>query len=469
MFNSLRSRLWLTYVLIVIMVLAVCAVGLIYALRQSPLLYRQVINQIEVSSELLVRRLDPLSDLSTERFILAFKNESEDINGSAALFDGSGKFLTTNITGNEAIMRLIASQVDLKTQDGAEVNLFAGDERNKDWFYAVRAIGDDYYILTAISKPVFQFSTIIKDEFMSPLLQAGAIVLIFAFFISLIISNWIALPLKHITKSAEALAEGDLIEIPLEGPKEVQQLAGTFNLMSKKITAGAQSQREFVANVSHELKTPLTSIQGYAQAILDGTVASKPEIDKAANVILIETNRLHRLVMDLLMLARLEAGTANIQHSEVHVQALLANMVDKFSIQAEKQAIHLQMEIIPNVIVMGDGDRLAQVFSNLIDNALKFTPENGMVKISAKTQNRDICIKVADNGLSIPNAEREKIFDRFYQSESSRKYGKKKGFGLGLSIAREIIQSHHGQIWVEDNAGQGSVFIVKLPIQRNKS
>jgi len=349
------------------------------------------------------------------------------------------------------------------------VNLFAGGERNKDWFYAVRSIGDDYYILTAISKPVFQFSTIIKDEFMSPLLQAGAIVLIFAFFISLIISNWIALPLKHITKSAEALAEGDLIEIPLEGPKEVQQLAGTFNLMSKKITAGAQSQREFVANVSHELKTPLTSIQGYAQAILDGTVASKPEIDKAANVILIETNRLHRLVMDLLMLARLEAGTANIQHSEVHVQALLINMVDKFSIQAEKQSIHLQMENIPDVVIMGDGDRLAQVFSNLIDNALKFTPENGMVKISAKIQNRDIYVKVADNGLNIPKDEREKIFDRFYQSESSRKYGKKKGFGLGLSIAREIIQSHHGQIWVEDNAGQGSVFIVKLPIHRNKS
>ncbi|NMC45203.1 MAG: HAMP domain-containing histidine kinase [Chloroflexi bacterium] len=469
MFTSLRSRLWSTYVLIVIMVLAVCSVGLIYALRQSPLLYRQVINQIDVSSELLVRRLNPLVDRSRERFIQAFQTESRDIDTNVALFDRNGQFLATNIAGSEIALQLIAQQVDFEMQDGADVSLFAGGERNKDWFYTVRSLGDNYYVLTAMIKPVFQFSTIVKDEFMSPLLQAGAIVLIFAFFISLIISNWIALPLKHITQSAEALSEGDLVEIPLEGPKEVQQLASTFNLMSKKITAGAQSQREFVANVSHELKTPLTSIQGYAQAILDGTVESKPAIDKAANVILIETNRLHRLVMDLLTLARLEAGTANIQHSEVHIQALLANMVDKFSIQAEKQAIQLHIDRIPDVVIMGDGDRFAQVFSNLIDNALKFTPEKGQVRISAEIANQDIMIKVADTGLGIPEVDREKIFDRFYQSETSRKYGKKKGFGLGLSIAREIIQSHHGKIWVEDNAGRGSVFVVKLPIHRNKS
>lgn len=469
MFTSLRSRLWLTYFLIVIMVLAVCAIGLIYALRQSPLLYRQVINQIDVSSELLVRRLDSIVDLPTERFILAFQNESRDIDANAALFNHDGQFLIANITGSEAALQLIAKQIDFNAQDGTDVDLFGGGERNKDWFYTVRSIGDNYYILTAIIKPVFQFSAIVKDEFMSPLLQAGAIVLVFAFFISLLISNWIALPLKHITKSAEALAEGDLIEIPLEGPKEVQQLAGTFNLMSTKITAGAQSQREFVANVSHELKTPLTSIQGYAQAILDGTVESKPAIDKAANVILIETNRLHRLVMDLLTLARLEAGTANIQHSEVHIQALLVNMLDKFSIQAEKQSIQMQMDHVPDVVIMGDGDRLAQVFSNLIDNALKFTPENGQVHISAEMVAKNIMIKIADTGLGIPEVDREKIFDRFYQSETSRKYGKKKGFGLGLSIAREIIQSHYGNIWVEDNAGQGSVFVVKLPIHRNKS
>ena len=129
----------------------------------------------------------------------------------------------------------------------------------------------------------------------------------------------------------------------------------------------------------------------------------------------------------------------------------------------------MQMDLVPDVVIMGDGDRLAQVFSNLIDNALKFTPENGQVHISAEMVAKNIMIKIADTGLGIPEVDREKIFDRFYQSETSRKYGKKKGFGLGLSIAREIIQSHYGNIWVEDNAGQGSVFVVKLPIHRNKS
>jgi signal transduction histidine kinase len=304
---------------------------------------------------------------------------------------------------------------------------------------------------------------------MGPVMQASLIVIVFAFFISLIISNWIALPLKQMSQSAKALSEGDLIEIPLKGPREVRRLANTFNLMSKKITASSRSQREFIANVSHEFKTPLTSIQGFAQAILDGTVKSKKEVDKAASVILIETNRLHRLMMDLLMLVRLEAGTANMQQEEISIRDLLGNMMDKFSLQAEQQGVTLSMGQISNGIVLGDGDRLAQVFSNLIDNALKYTGVNGKVEISAKIEENSILICVKDSGIGISKSEREKIFERFYQIDASRKYGKKKGFGLGLSIAREIIQSHHGTIWVESSPDEGSAFYVKLPITMNKN
>ncbi|MHB8808233.1 MAG: sensor histidine kinase [Anaerolineaceae bacterium] len=468
MFNSLRSRLWLTYALIILMVVAVVMLALIITLRESSLLYRQMINELEITTELWARRLEPLTDLQMDRFLLAFSEETGDSTIQAAIVDEEGVFLTSNIPNADSALRAMGAQVDLQDSTTTETSQFR-DTQGNDWFYRVRTLGDTYFLLTAVEKPIFSFSTIAKDEFMGPVMQAGLIVIVFAFFISLIIGNWIALPLKRMSQSAEALSEGDLIEIPLEGPKEVRRLANTFNLMSKKITASSQSQREFIANVSHEFKTPLTSIQGFAQAILDGTVKSKKEVNKAASVILIETNRLHRLMMDLLMLARLEAGTANMQQAEVSIRELLGNMMDKFSLQAEQQGVNLSMEQIPDGIVSGDGDRLAQVFSNLIDNALKYTSSGGKIEISAGIEEKNILICIRDSGIGISKSEREKIFERFYQIDSSRKYGKKKGFGLGLSIAREIIQSHHGTIWVESSPDEGSTFFVKLPMIMNKS
>ncbi|MGV8025140.1 MAG: ATP-binding protein [Anaerolineaceae bacterium] len=468
MFNSLRSRLWLTYALIVLMVVAVVMLALIITLRESPLLYRQMINELEITTELWARRLEPVVDLKTDRFLLAFSDETGNAAIQAAIVDKDGIFLASNNPDHDSMLQTMAAQVDLQDPTTTETDQFQ-DTQDNDWFYRVRGLGDTYFLLTAVEKPIFSFSTIAKDEFMGPVMQAGLIVIVFAFFISLIIGNWIALPLKRMSQSAEALSEGDLIEIPMEGPKEVRRLANTFNLMSKKITASSQSQREFIANVSHEFKTPLTSIQGFAQAILDGTVKSKKEVEKAANVILIETNRLHRLMMDLLMLARLEAGTANMQQTEISIHDLLGNMMDKFSLQAEQQGVSLCMGKVPDGMVSGDGDRLAQVFSNLIDNALKYTASSGKVEISARIDEKNILICVKDSGIGISKSEREKIFERFYQIDTSRKYGKKKGFGLGLSIAREIIQSHHGTIWVESRPDEGSSFFVKLPIILNKS
>jgi len=467
MFNTLRSRIWLSYALIVLMVLVVGSIGLIIALRQSPLLYRQVINQLDVTSELLVRRFEPFMNLPTEQFQVAFSEETADSGIQVTVVDFNGNYLASNFQEDIDIVTGIQAENDLQQVSQSEVSLFK-DAEGEEWFYKVRSLGSGYYLLTAISKPQYSFSMIVKDEFLGPLMQAGLIVMLIAFFISLFISNWIALPLKRMSESAEALSKGDLIDIPMQGPKEVRRLAQTFNSMSQKITAGARSQREFIASVSHEFKTPLTSIQGFAQAILDGTVRSKQEINKAANVILIETNRLHRLMLDLLMLARLEAGTDDMHTEEISVRAMLQNMVDKFSILAEQNDLQLKLNEIPDVFVRGDGDRIAQVFSNVIDNALKFTPRHGKVEIGACVVENDIIIQIEDNGIGIPLDEQERIFERFYQVDSSRKYGKKKGFGLGLSIAREIIQSHHGQIWVENNPNKGSVFFIKLPIFMNK-
>jgi len=468
MFNSLRSRLWLTYALIVLLVVEVVLFALVVTLRQSPFLYQQTIYELEVTTELWGKRLEPLVELGLDALRREFISETGATTIQAAIVDDKGAFIVTNSPDNVVILQTMAESVGMKDLRDTETDLYK-DPTDQDWFYHIRDLGGSHYLLTAVTKPTINLRTIVQDEFMKPIVQAVLIVIVLTFFISLIIGNWIALPLKRMSRSAEALSEGELIEIPLEGPKEVRKLAHTFNLMSKKITASSQSQREFIANVSHEFKTPLTSIQGFAQAIKDGTVKSKKDINKVAGVILIETNRLYRLMMDLLMLVRLDAGTANMCQEEIHMPDLLQNMVDKFSLQAEQKGVALLTTHIPRVQVLGDGDRLAQVFSNLIDNALYYTPSGGKVEISAESDGREVSVSIQDLGIGIPDEEKEKIFERFYQINSSRKHGKKKGFGLGLSIAREIVQSHHGKIWVEDNPDKGSIFFVKLPIIINKS
>jgi signal transduction histidine kinase len=297
-------------------------------------------------------------------------------------------------------------------------------------------------------------------------MQAALIALFLAVILSLLIGQWIARPMKKVADGARRMAAGHFEPIPPSGPRETRQLAEAFNEMAHQVRSSQDSQREFIANVSHELKTPLTSIQGFAQAILDGAAQTPEALQQAAGVIFNEAERMHRLVMDLLVLARLEAGTADLQRAPVDLSMLLRSVCDKFKLQAEKLQVTMQCDlgVVPNVI--GDGDRLAQVFTNLVDNALKYSPTNGQVQLSASQLDTVVIIKVKDNGPGIAPDDQRRIFERFFQVDKSRRGGSGRGVGLGLAISRQIVQAHNGQIWVESMLGQGSTFVVSLPVIR---
>ena len=231
-------------------------------------------------------------------------------------------------------------------------------------------------------------------------------------------------PLQQVILAARKYPSEETKSVSPRGPHEVQALTRAFNSMVARVQRMQRSQRDFVANVSHELKTPLTSIQGFAQAILDDT-ADTPEARKqAAQIIYNEAGRMHRMALDLLDLARLEAGTADLKMSSVDMGLLLRTIVEKFMPQAQKAGVNLQLNIPePLPALVGDGDRLAQVFTNLVENALKFTPANGQITLSAVQAGAEMELFVTDTGEGIPKEALPHLFDRFYQADRSRAGG----------------------------------------------
>ena len=286
--------------------------------------------------------------------------------------------------------------------------------------------------------------------------------------LAFMLSRWVADPLQKVVAVARQYPSNNIQPVPPRGPREVQDLTKAFNSMIERVDNSQKSQRDFVADVSHELKTPLTSIQGFAQAILDETANTPESRKQAAQIIYDESGRMHRMALNLLDLARLEGGIADLKMSQVDVKALLQNIVDKFTPQAQSANVDLQLNVPDDLpTLMGDGDRLAQVFTNLVDNALKFTPANGQVTLSAKKVGAEMELSITDTGSGVPKDALPRLFDRFYQVDQSRAGGVSHSTGLGLAIVKEIVQAHGGRIGVRSQAGQGTTFTINLPLGRN--
>jgi signal transduction histidine kinase len=343
----------------------------------------------------------------------------------------------------------------------------ARDANGELWLYTFRRLSGDRVLMVAAPRPSVPVLTIFTDELLLPILQGGVLALLLSLVLAFALSRWVADPLQQVVHAARNYPQGSegMKPVPARGPREVQDLTRAFNSMVGRVQSSQKSQRDFVANVSHELKTPLTSIQGFAQALLDGTADTPEARAQAAQIIHEEAGRMHRMALDLLDLARLEAGTADLKMSSVDISVLLRNIIDKFTPQAQKADVRLGLnlpESLPTLI--GDGDRLAQVFTNLVENALKFTPVGGQVTLAAVNAGGGLDISIVDTGIGIPNDALPNLFDRFYQVDPARAGGERHGAGLGLAIAQEIVQSHGGKIDIRSEVGQGTVFVVHLPL-----
>jgi two-component system, OmpR family, phosphate regulon sensor histidine kinase PhoR len=225
-------------------------------------------------------------------------------------------------------------------------------------------------------------------------------------------------------------------------------------------------RQDFVANVSHELKTPLTAIQGFAETLLAGALDDPENNRRFLEIIREHATRLGRLTDDLLKLARIEAGKMEVQFSPVNIADLVETCAETTLLKAAQKQIALHIDIPATMpAVRGDGGLLHEVLQNLLDNAVQYTPAGGKIDVSASLRDGSALITVADTGIGIPAVDQERIFERFYRVDAarSREVG---GTGLGLSIAKHIVEAHGGRIWVESEVGLGSRFTFLVPLAR---
>jgi len=455
MFTSLRARLWLSYALLIATALGVMAVAFGFYLWRNPLLYRQTLARLRTVESGIINRQ---GDLFGNSLSVAMDRAAKAFDVRILLFDGAGVLLKDTDP----------AQPGIRLPRKANLNRAiptVRDETGKLWLYTQQPLEDGTTLLVATPRPRVPLLNILRDELLPILLQGGGIALLLSLVLALGVARWVADPLQGLVAASKHEPVGETNPVSERGPREVRDLTRAFNAMIVRVRNSQTSQRKFVANVSHELKTPLTSIQGFAQAILDGTAGTPAEQKQAAEVIYNEAGRMHRMALDLLDLARLDAGTADINMAPLDVRLLLDSIVEKFSLQAKKSGVNLIVDSPADLpTLVADGDRLAQVFTNLVDNALRHTPTGGQITLQVQSTQSEMEVRVSDTGFGIPDEAIPHIFERFYQVDLSRPGGERHGAGLGLAIVHEIVAAHSGKITVHSHEGLGTTFIVCLPL-----
>lgn len=300
---------------------------------------------------------------------------------------------------------------------------------------------------------------------------AALFALAITFILVYLVSYRFTKPLQQMSAAAKQYATGDFStritikrgKIRIFGRDEVDELVQAFNTMAQALATLEMSRRSFVANVSHELKTPMTTIGGFIDGILDGTIGEDKE-KQYLKIVSDEVKRLSRLVTGMLNMSKIEAGELDLKPRRFDISEMLFMTLLSFEQVIESKHIEIRgLDIMQPNHVTADKDMINQVIYNLVDNAVKFTPDSGYIEVISKCDSEKVIIKVKNSGKGIPSEEIEKIFERFYKVDKSRSYDVK-GAGMGLYIVKNIVELHGGNISARSEDGEYAEFIVQLPL-----
>jgi signal transduction histidine kinase len=395
------------------------------------------------------------------------------------VIDDTGRVLADSSVADDAVARVenhrARPEVARALADGRGTDIRTSDTTGQRLFYMAVTMGRGDAgppRIVRLALPLTLLESRLHD-FQRALLLAFGAAFVIAVLVGVLIARSLTHPLLDIAGVARQLAQGTFGQrIHTTSRDEVGQLAATLNQMADRVDQDFAALRrlenvrkDFVANVSHELRTPLTSIKGYVEALLDGAKDNPEETARFLQIILKQSDRLNLILEDLLQLSQIESGRVQFKRDPVSLRAIAERTLASLKPQIERKG-HTVTMAVPNDLppAAGDEDRLVQVMTNLLDNAVKYTPDRGSIRIDGhRVDGGWVELSVADSGLGIPDADRPRVFERFYRVDKarSRELG---GTGLGLSIVKHIIEGHGGQVWAEGNQPTGSRFVFRLPV-----
>ena len=466
---SLRSGLILAFAGVILFVLVIAGLALTFLLRgyQDRLtegrmrdLSRPLFSRIARAGEGLPRGLPP------GRLAESLQAQAGDLPVLGIVVDDDG---TVRIdTSPEQIfaghqLNLRASESGPGTLEGTVSGIFRGPDGNR-YVYAssrfhVQADGEPRVLNLVLATPSADITQGL-DSLVRVLAAAGAVALAGAVLLALLIARRLTRPLQRLEAATREVAAGNYDrQAPVQGSREMRSLARSFNEMTGKVRSARQQQRNFLANVSHELRTPLTSIQGFSQAIIEGAVTDQRGYRRAGEIINEGARRLIRLVEQLLDLDRIESRATEMVRESVDLAELVDRVAAVFEVRASEAHVEIVRRLGPAPAISGDEDRLEQVLTNLVDNAIRHSPPDGKVTIGLTFDGpENVVLTVDDQGEGIPAQDSERVFERF-QTEPEGS-----GTGLGLAIAREIVRMHGGELRAENLPKGGARLVMTIGV-----
>ena len=413
------------------------------------------------------------------------EDTSGRLGGRLMVLDASGKVQAdsfSELNGSRVELPEVASiLVDGKTADYGVHKLKDGEEASGSFFsflrpydpsaewvgYCTAALTQDgrtigVLLLSLPLHGVMQRLFQLQDRMILYfLVAAGASIII-----SLIFSQLITRPIVALTRSIQRMGRGDLsVRVPVKGSGELRRLAATFNTMSEKLEMLDKSRNQFVSNASHELKTPLATMK-----ILLESIVYEPEMDSEIRTEFLsdinkEIDRLNMIISDLLTLVSMDAKTMRLNRENFSLAQIVHENAHRLAPVAEQRRQDVKLQLSDSCEIYADRAKLLQVVYNLMDNAIKYTPEGGTIRVRLIRSGRDAILSVSDNGPGIPKGDLTHIFDRFYRVDKARARDAG-GTGLGLAIVHQMVLMHGGSVAVDSEEGHGATFTVELPIHQ---
>lgn len=500
LWSSIRTKLTLSYLAVIVVAMGLSGFLLLSlldryfmeAMEQSLIAQAQIIAQALIPGAETVEsspESDSASNTLVQQQLRNYRLQTENIGPSSGLFSPDQRYF------DSASMELSAqleTRIRVLDVDGVVLIDSAGALQGvslKSDALVAEALGGQYaqavdragYVaqmhvavpiiiegqlagVVYLSQTLRDVSTVLHDMRMRWWISVG-VALALSSAVGLILSGAIARPLRRLTAAAEQVAEGRLDQqVPVRSRDELGQLSRAFNEMTARLKAARQMQTDFVANVSHELRTPLTSVKGLVETLQDGAVDDVQVRDRFLGTVAGETDRLIRLVNDLLLLSRVDSEALVLHKEPVALVSLIRAAIDQLAPQTQAHSLTVQIEAGAGVpSVQADPDRLTQVLLNLLDNALKYSPPGGVVTVSIEIKEKLVQIQVRDRGAGILPDELAHIGERFYRADKARSRTQG-GSGLGIAIARALVELHGGTLRIDSQVGQGTTATVTLPI-----